>query len=347
MPVWRPIFVVLCLVAAVRAEPARALPLSGQSFENKADSSDICLQAARRTERRERIPAHLLGAIALAESGRYDRDSGENFAWPWTVTVNGKGRYFDTKAEAAAEVEILLTQGIKNIDVGCMQVNLHYHWDAFDTLEDAFDPMTNAAYAAGYLKTKRKEAPTWISAAGAYHSTTPENARPYRVKVLKYWNDLRHGGDRPGAIGGALAFGGDLTAFDATTDKADDEADKAETNDRRRNDARTVRAGPADTALMQRLNRNFRARRAAFREDRQAFSQADRRFDDLNEWRFKRRQGVNLEATVARRLAEMEYRREQKLRELENTDPNTRFADRRRQQLDRWRRTGSLVGDGS
>ena len=98
------------------------------------------LKAAREVERREGIPRDLLSAIALTESGRHDVESGENFAWPWTVMAEGKGRYFATEAEARAEVEILLSQGVRNIDVGCMQINLHYHWNAFETLDHAFDP---------------------------------------------------------------------------------------------------------------------------------------------------------------------------------------------------------------
>ena len=39
-------------------------------------------------------------------------------------------------------------QGARSIDVGCMQVNLLHHADAFASLEQAFDPVANARYAA-------------------------------------------------------------------------------------------------------------------------------------------------------------------------------------------------------
>jgi hypothetical protein len=66
-------------------------------------------------------------AISLAESGRWDKSSRSHFAWPWTVMAHGKGRFFPSKAAAIAAVRRLQADGLKNIDVGSMQVNLKYH----------------------------------------------------------------------------------------------------------------------------------------------------------------------------------------------------------------------------
>lgn len=64
---------------------------------------------------------------------------------------SGKGRYFATKEEAVRAVKKLQAQGVKSIDVGCMQINLAYHGDAFDSIEDALDPETNVTYGAKFL----------------------------------------------------------------------------------------------------------------------------------------------------------------------------------------------------
>ncbi|MCH7937868.1 MAG: transglycosylase SLT domain-containing protein, partial [Proteobacteria bacterium] len=167
--------------------PARANP--AQAFDN---AWNLCRLETARTERRMAIPRYLLTAISLAESGRRDDVNGVNVAWPWTVTSGGQGRFFDTKAEALAEVEILMTQGVRNIDVGCMQVNLFYHGSAFETLDEAFDPRANTTYAATYLKTMHAATGDWTEAAGYYHSTTPERNGPYKEKVLTFWR--RQGG---------------------------------------------------------------------------------------------------------------------------------------------------------
>jgi hypothetical protein len=41
--------------------------------------------------------------------------------------------------------------GITSLDVGCLQVNLAQHPDAFSTLAAAFDPVANADYGAAFL----------------------------------------------------------------------------------------------------------------------------------------------------------------------------------------------------
>lgn len=307
----------LCwLIAGFLGWASDAQAMRGQDTEK---TMEICLEAARAVERREGIPANLLAAIALTESGRFDAESGENFAWPWTVTSQGKGRYFATEAEARAEVEILLSQGVRNIDVGCMQINMHYHWNAFETLDHAFDPAANAAYAAKFLKSKYDETRNWLTAAGQYHSQTPENFRPYRVKVLSYWNRLNRG---------------DTETRQA---KADAEKDAEE--------GRETTMVAVDDGRTERLNNLLREKRRSERQDMRAFDGANRRLAHLDDWRHQKRRGVQLEAVVAQRIAEMEVRREERLRDLDRATRDFTFADKRREQLDRWRRTGSLVGD--
>ena len=46
-------------------------------------------------------------------------------------------------------------QGVRSIDIGCMQVNLMHHPNAFATLDAAFDPLANALYAARFLTELR------------------------------------------------------------------------------------------------------------------------------------------------------------------------------------------------
>jgi hypothetical protein len=81
----------------------------------------------------------------------------------------------------------LLQQGVGSIDVGCFQVNLAYHPDAFDTLESAFEPQANARAAARFLSALRGRTGTWDAAIAAYHSATPERGTPYRQRVMAAW----------------------------------------------------------------------------------------------------------------------------------------------------------------
>ena len=111
-----------------------------------------CARETTKVERREGIPKHLLAAISRVESGRWNKQQRANIAWPWTVTAEGEGRFFDTKREAIEDVHTLMEMGTTDIDVGCMQINLYYHGDEFDNLEQALEPKANVAYAAKYLK---------------------------------------------------------------------------------------------------------------------------------------------------------------------------------------------------
>lgn len=168
--------------------PHAALPTVGQVSQ---DQRKFCSEPIRRQEREAGIPGQLLAAVALAESGRWDKADSANFAWPWTVTAEGKGQFFATKAEAIAQVKRLRARGLRNIDVGCMQINLMHHPDAFANLEEAFDPEANVAYATTFLKQLFEKHRSWIAAIGHYHSATPEFHMRYRQKVTKLWNDER------------------------------------------------------------------------------------------------------------------------------------------------------------
>ena len=63
-----------------------------------------------------------LRAISIAESGRWLRSRKATLAWPWTVTSGGKGTYYKSKSAAIRAVRKLQRRGVRNIDVGCMQV---------------------------------------------------------------------------------------------------------------------------------------------------------------------------------------------------------------------------------
>jgi hypothetical protein len=181
------------LVAAVVVHgSAQAMRIGANPAENLADAS-LCAAQAARQEQAQNIPPHLLDAISLVESGRYDAASKADVAWPWTVDAEGQGNFFPTKDAAIAFVRREQAKGITNIDVGCMQVNLQAHSDAFATLEDAFDPVVNVAYAARFLVGLHNSTGNWPTAAGYYHSQTPALASAYRQKLQVAWEQIRDG----------------------------------------------------------------------------------------------------------------------------------------------------------
>ncbi|MCE3231062.1 MAG: Soluble lytic murein transglycosylase and related regulatory protein [Alphaproteobacteria bacterium] len=139
----------------------------------RAQIENMCEPLIRRYEATHGIPHKLLTAISLVEYGK-----------PYV---------FPTKKEAITRVRKLQEMGVTSIDVGCMQVNLKQHPSAFPTLEAAFDPATNIAYAAKFLKTKKISKGSWGSAVAHYHSSTPRFHIPYTQRVLKTWSKAQNG----------------------------------------------------------------------------------------------------------------------------------------------------------
>jgi hypothetical protein len=159
------------------------------------DDATACVAASASVQRASPLPPRLLNAIGIVESGRVDPFRHIVAPWPWSVNANGEGHMYDSKAQAIAAVLRLQAAGIDSIDVGCMQINLHHHPDAFSSLEQAFDPSANTAYASRFLLSLFEHTRSWPSAAAAYHSQTPSLAGPYAARVMAVWPDAgRYGG---------------------------------------------------------------------------------------------------------------------------------------------------------
>jgi hypothetical protein len=185
--------VATALIALMALSAGAQATVERSSLDNK----DLCAAAVSAQEARSGIPKRLLTAISLVESSRWDAGSGKSVAWPWTVTAEGKGRFFPTKAAAIAAVRRLQAQGVDSIDVGCMQVNLHYHPKAFTSLNEAFDPERNAAYGAKFLTDLKRDHGSWQRAVQHYHSSTAERRIPYQQKVYAAWRVAAAAADAP------------------------------------------------------------------------------------------------------------------------------------------------------
>lgn len=175
-------------IAGVVALGLSSQPVQAQSAINSADAG-LCQRFVQSSERAQRIPQGLLAAISLVESGRGVGPGGSVVAWPWTINAGGQGQYFNTKQEAIDATRQLIDDGLRSIDIGCMQINLRYHPDAFASLEHAFDPARNVAYGASYLRQLHRLQGSWPKAVERYHSSDDGRRAEYREKVLATWRD--------------------------------------------------------------------------------------------------------------------------------------------------------------
>lgn len=172
------------------------LGLGAAASPVRADVPDgaACAAAGHEAELSGALPANMLISIGMVESGRVDPMSGHAAPWPWTVNADGNGQYFSNKQDAEAFVRTALASGAHDIDVGCFQISLQSHPDAFASLDDAFDPGKNAAYAATFLNQLKGQTGSWNTAIADYHSAVPDLGLPYQRQVLAAWGRI---GDLP------------------------------------------------------------------------------------------------------------------------------------------------------
>jgi hypothetical protein len=172
----------LVFAAGARGQLIQASPDAAPAPAAAAPPAETaCLREIRAAERRNRLPGHLLLAIGLTESGR--EVAGRLTVWPWTVNAGGQGRYFPDRDSAVAHVRSLRARGVRSIDVGCMQVNLHWHPDAFPDLATAFDPAANVSYAADLLRRHHGSLKNWSRSVRHYHSLNRHKGADYLDRV--------------------------------------------------------------------------------------------------------------------------------------------------------------------
>lgn len=177
-------------VPLVRALCAAALlaPFGKEGFAT-SDPAQICDHAARQVAAQSDVPLAVLRAITRTETGRSTQE-GTLMPWPWTVNMQGKGIWFDTEDQARVYVFRHFKKGARSFDIGCFQINYRWHHQGFNSIEEMFDPMLNAKYAAHFLAKLHKELGSWDRAVGAYHSRTEKYAARYLKKFAAIRDDL-------------------------------------------------------------------------------------------------------------------------------------------------------------
>ena len=141
------------------------------------------------------VPAGVLYAVALTESGTHVNALNARLPWPWTLNIAGKGRYYSTRFEALRAAREALDGGIRSIDLGLMQVDWRFHADALGSLEAAIDPLHNLTVGARILATCHARRGDWFGALECYHAPNhPSRAKAYRQRVERAWRQLSAAG---------------------------------------------------------------------------------------------------------------------------------------------------------
>lgn len=135
------------------------------------------LQRFRQMASRSGVPAEVLFAIAMSESGQAGQP------WPWTLNVAGEARRFASRTEAWRALRRLAGQGIRRIDIGVMQIDWGFHAARFGTLWEALDPEVNLGVAAAILCSEWQRSGSLAAAIAHYHSADPQSGQHYLARV--------------------------------------------------------------------------------------------------------------------------------------------------------------------
>ena len=183
-------YLILILNVAIFSPSLSAQTTTEEIIDAQGGSENICAYMLELAEDASKFPKGLLQSIAQVESGRYTPGFPLRAPWPWTVSsadAKERSKFFPTRQEALDSITQLQNQGITNIDVGCMQVNLFYHGRGFSSLEEAIDPINNIAYATEFLNLLYNRYGNWGDAIKHYHSSDPEKNSYYLQKVIAAW----------------------------------------------------------------------------------------------------------------------------------------------------------------
>jgi soluble lytic murein transglycosylase-like protein len=156
--------VVFCLVALM-------------NWSTLAAKDTTLFQTVSNYEQKYNIPNKLLWTIAKIESGNN----------PYALNIEGKAYKAGSKEEALKVITLKLNEGLKNIDIGLMQVSWRHHGHNFSAANELLDTDTNIEYAAVFLKQLYDMHGTWQKAVQHYHSAKPKYHGKYGKKVLITW----------------------------------------------------------------------------------------------------------------------------------------------------------------
>lgn len=116
------------------------------------------------------VPAEIMYAIGLQESGTTLGGKRGFAPWPWVLNVNYQGRYFTTQEQARAALADEVQRGNKNVAVGMLQIYLRYNGHRVSDPLTLLDPSVNLRVAAEVLADCGQLYPDTFGKLACYYS---------------------------------------------------------------------------------------------------------------------------------------------------------------------------------
>ena len=127
-----------------------------------------------------KVPLGILYAVGLTETGI----KGNLHAY--ALNLEGTTVYSLNKEQAIERFHTARAAGMKLIDVGCMQINYHFHRGSFSSVSDMLNPRRNVDYAAKFLAELKEREGSWTLAVARYNAGKNNNPaqKRYVCRVL-------------------------------------------------------------------------------------------------------------------------------------------------------------------
>lgn len=124
----------------------------------------LCEREIRRAAAKYGVPEGILYSVGLAETGK------KGSLQPWALNIEGKAVFAQSPQAALDIFEQARRQGAVLIDLGCMQINHHFHGGEFASPAQMLEPARNVDYAARFLAELHARHDTWTMAVARYHA---------------------------------------------------------------------------------------------------------------------------------------------------------------------------------
>jgi soluble lytic murein transglycosylase-like protein len=138
--------------------------LASTSEGRAAQAANPCEREIVRAAERYGVPAGILYSVGLTETGV------KGSLRPYALNIAGRAVFAESRAEAMELAERARLAGTELVDLGCMQINRHFHGQEFASLSDMLDPRQNVDYAARFLARLHAKHETWSMAVARYHA---------------------------------------------------------------------------------------------------------------------------------------------------------------------------------
>jgi soluble lytic murein transglycosylase-like protein len=171
------------MLRAVLSTVVLTLVAQAISTSSALASQGICEREISAAAAKFGVPEGILYSVGLTETGR------RGSLQPWALNIDGKAVFAGSREDAWQLFETARGRGAKLIDLGCMQINHHYHSDQFADPRDMLNPRRNVEYAARFLSRLHAKHVTWTMAVARYHAG-PNNDPAQKRYVCRVISNL-------------------------------------------------------------------------------------------------------------------------------------------------------------